>query len=91
MEKTLAMAKAVNKAKGFYFFDRGANSFFRSKYHGGILKEKYFITSEQFSDTSPRLYTLREIDWESGDVKTVGGFQNFTSKQGAVTWINQQS
>ncbi|MDO8690676.1 MAG: hypothetical protein Q7R39_11820, partial [Dehalococcoidia bacterium] len=35
----------------------------------------YFVTSEQFDDRSPRLYTVRVCNLSTGDIDTVGKFQ----------------
>lgn len=81
----LALIKAANRNHGGYFFSPDSMRFFRSrvseKVHqgpGGI----YFVTSEQFDDRSPRLYTVRCFDPTSRGIDTAGGFQaHATSRQ----------
>ncbi|GAB3843207.1 DUF7447 family protein [Hymenobacter jeollabukensis] len=81
----LALIKAANHKHGGHFFSPGALRFFRSrvseKVHqgpGGI----YFVTSEQFDERSPRLYTVRRFCPTSRGVDTVGEFQQHaTSRQ----------
>lgn len=75
--KTIAEAKAANRANGWHFFDRSTMRFFRSKICSEILNGKYFVTSEQFEPSWPRLFTLRRINWETGDIITVGEFQGY--------------
>jgi hypothetical protein len=65
-----------------YWFSRGATAFFRSRvsptmYPDDARKVSYFVSSEQFDYQSPRLYTVRVIDWATGDVDTVGEFQQY--------------
>lgn len=93
LKKTIADARAVNRAKGFHFFDRNAMRFFSSKVESQILFEKYFTTSEQFvreypRTSEPRKYSIRSIDWETGNVDTWpdhNGFQAYDSKSEAKT------
>ena len=82
-----------NHARG-HFFDAGANRFFRSRYpQTGYRKgsKAYFVTSEQFigSDghAAPRAYTVRVLDYSTGDVDTVGDFNKLTRSQ-AQTQVN---
>jgi len=69
----------------YHFFDRGVTRFFKSRYpQTGIVRDNkaYFVTSEQFDYNSPRLYTVRVCDMETGIVDTVGEFQQYrTSAQ----------
>ena len=77
---TLEIVKEINKAKNQHFFDKDTMRFFKSKIHSRqLIDDKYFITSEQFDSMHKRLYTIREFDHESGNIKTVGDFQQFRS------------
>ena len=79
----------IVRANGYsnqhHFFDAGATRFFNSRYpQTGIVKDNkaYFVTSEQFDYKSPRLYTVRVCNMETGIVDTIGEFQQYqTSKQ----------
>lgn len=83
----------IVRANGYgsqhHFFDAGATRFFKSRYpQTGIVKDNkaYFVTSEQFDYNSPRLYTVRVCDMETGIVDTIGEFQQYqTSKQAQAT------
>lgn len=78
--------KRVNrdKAKGFWF-QEGATRFFHCRYPQVAYEQNgkaYFVTSEQFDYSSPRLYTIRVCDLSTGQVDTVGEFQQYgTSRE----------
>ena len=53
---------------------------------GGYCGDKvncYFVTSEQFDYRSPRLYTVRVCNLETGDVDTIDEFQGYRSRSTA--------
>ncbi|MCR5888332.1 hypothetical protein LRS06_11270 [Hymenobacter sp. J193] len=83
---SLALIKAANHNHGGYFFSPDSMRFFHSrvseKVHqgpGGI----YFVTSEQFDDCSPRLYTVRRFNPTSRGIDTAGEFQAHTTSRQA--------
>lgn len=49
----------------------------------------YFVSSEQFRYDSPRFYTIRVCDMRTGDIDTVGEFQQYRSSQQAKAAIRQ--
>jgi hypothetical protein len=67
---------------GSHFFSKGAMRFFRSRIAsrthsgpGGV----YFVTSEQFDERSPRLFTVHKFT-DLGDrceIDTIGKFQQY--------------
>ncbi len=78
-----------------HFFDAGSTRFFNSRYpQTGIRKgdKAYFITSEQFIGSeghhAPRLYTIRQLDYKTGDVDTVGDFNKLTKSQAQTALKN---
>ena len=83
---TIEDVKRINKEKDRHFFDRDTMRFFRSKVErdalrfGQLIDDKYFITSEQFDSSSPRLYSVRGFNLKEGSIDTVGEFQEFSSK-----------
>lgn len=96
MNKTIADAKKLNKENGNFFFDAGAMRFFNSRIETDIIRGKFFVTSEQFIDReykAPRKYTVREIDWSSGEVDTATGctFQEFCDLDDARDWIKENN
>jgi hypothetical protein len=81
--KTVKMA---NRVVGHYWFDQGTTRFFRSRYSRTALKtgdEAYFVSSEQFDDQSPRLFTLRVCHLKTGHMDTVGAFQQYQTSRDA--------
>lgn len=90
---TIDEAKRINKEKGFHFFDRDTMRFFNSRIEkdalqfGQLIDNKYFVTSEQFvpSHGKPdkRKYTVRKYYPDTGNVKTIGEFQEFATKKQA--------
>lgn len=62
--------------------------FFNTKIESGILQGKYFITSEQYNDDSPRKYTVRAFD-DEGSVHTVGEFHAHDTKADALEALRE--
>ena len=88
--KTIAEVKQANKQAGLHFFDKKTMEFFNSRIESTLIKKEgkqYFITSEQFSNSlsnyiGKRLFTIREVK-ENGEIKTIGEFQGYNTKQEA--------
>jgi hypothetical protein len=75
--------KASARAAGNKFFSAGAMRFLNSKIEGGIIQGRYFVTSEQCDDDSPRLFTVRVVSRDEAgrlSIDTVGEFQGYASK-----------
>lgn len=93
MKRTLAEAKRLNKNAGDTWFSPETMRFFNTRIHGGIRRERFFITSEQFIDSrgnsEPRMYSIRSINWETGQVETVGEFQEYKTLEAAKLAITQ--
>lgn len=84
--KTLAEFKAAYKATGMHFFDKGTMKFFNSRIESGLLKGKYFITSESDMRNENRFFNVREIQEDLG-IKTIGEFNTLISKDRAKNLI----
>lgn len=72
-----------NREEGQHWFSPATMSFFKSRVEtsGDLIKNKYFVTSEKApSPGSKRLYSIRKFDKETGDVNTVGEFQEYSTK-----------
>jgi len=73
------------------FFGEREMKFFNSKLHTGLLKGKYFITSEQFisstGDKFDRLFSIREAVGEN-NINTIGDFQQYKSLSEAKKAVN---
>ncbi|OGL47328.1 MAG: hypothetical protein A2W05_09810 [Candidatus Schekmanbacteria bacterium RBG_16_38_10] len=76
--------KMINRNKGHYFFSPDSMRFFRSRVGDSVYQGSggiYFVTSEQFDWKSPRLYTVRSFNPETGGINTVGEFNEMTRYQ----------
>lgn len=78
--------KAHNKANGGCWFDAAAMRFFRTRIESKIIGGRYFITSEQQDDDTPRKFTVRSFD-SKGKVDTVGEFHAYDTKEEALAAI----
>lgn len=84
--------KKLNRQAGRFFFSQDTMRFFRSRCPRTAIKignKAYFVTSEQFDDKSPRRYTVRICDLETGEVDTVGKIRVHRDSQSAYTAINK--
>jgi len=74
--------------KGSHFFDDNTMTFFRSEVIPEVYGEDgdFFITSEQFDETSPRRFTVREV-WAGRSIKTVSDFQEFATLEEAQEFL----
>lgn len=76
----------LNADKGGYWFSPSTLRFFRSRYSQTATKvgnKAYFVSSEQFTDgerKDPRRYTVRVCDLSTGDIETVGRFQQYRTQ-----------
>lgn len=81
-----------------YFFSRDSMRFFNSRiaqygYRKLTCNDKeiiyhnlvFFVTSEKFDCKSKRLYTIRRLNIDSGEIITVGEFQQYKSSG----WANK--
>lgn len=87
----ISIQAVKNHAEG-HFFDAGATHFFSSRYPQDAYKvgnKAYFVTSEQFDYKSPRLYTVRVCDFTTGEVDTVGKFQEYATRKQALAAIKK--
>lgn len=85
---TIEEIKRRNARAGFHFFDRDTMRFFRSRIAPGVMhagkQDVYniFITSEKYSDSAPRLYTVRHMT-DDGDIVSLSKFQAYRSLESA--------
>lgn len=85
--KSLSDIKRANKACGGHWFDRSSMRFFNSivskVVHPSPHQDRtYFVSSEQFDDSTPRLYSVRVVFWSgnmpgAGNIETIGEFQKY--------------
>lgn len=91
----MADVKRANKAVGGCWFSLSTMRFFRTRIETelitrGVSGRQVFVTSEQFNDDSPRLFTIREA-LPGGSIKTVGEFQQYASLSDARAAVRQLS
>ena|SRR3990167_2108062 len=81
MFNTIQEIERANENRGHHFFKPAAKRFFRSRIGETVYGGRYFVTSEQFDYSSPRLYTVRMAN-DDGSIETIGEFQAYrTSSQ----------
>jgi len=85
VEDIITMAKS----RGSHWFDPDTMRFFRSRAGDTVYKGVYFVTSEQFDDNSPRLYTIRKVHCTKRlfEIRTIGDFQGYKTRGAAVYHI----
>ncbi len=88
MTDGLVTIEEIKSQSRGHFFDADTSRFFSSRYpQTGYRKgdKAYFITSEQFKGLyepdGQRLYTIRVLDYKTGDIDTVGEFNKLTKSQ----------
>jgi hypothetical protein len=79
---TVTEIRHANAAIDGHYFDRGTMRFFRSRVAPGVYAGRLFVTSEQFDESSPRLYSIR-MARADGSIDSVGEFQQFNSLRAA--------
>jgi len=87
-ELTMTDVRHNNKASGRFWFSPETMRFFKSRVESRLLKQRYFITSEQFGDDFPRLFTIRVYDPKTHQIDTVGKFQDYKTKQEAIDEVS---
>lgn len=77
---TMDQIKTANRVRNLHWFDPSALRFFKSRVSdftacgpGGV----FFVSSERFDERSPRRYSVRSFDPETGNINTVGDFQAY--------------
>lgn len=78
--------KLYARQHGSHFFDPDTMRFFRSRVGDKMYPAPdgiYFVTSEQYDASSPRLYTVRFMN-EKGDISTIGEFQGYATGKAAA-------
>ncbi len=85
---SIADLKRLNEKNGGCWFSPGAMRFFGTRIESGILRGKFFITSEQPPHGS-RGFCVRSFDDEGG-IDTVGEVCQYSSKADAIASLSQQ-
>ena len=90
IEPTLTISNLahINESMGKFFFRKTSMAFFNSRlgdiiYRKGKSNLVYFISSERMNFQSPRRFTIREMNLDSGDVNNIGEFQGYPTSYSA--------
>jgi len=91
---SIETVKRINAKFGFHYFSDKSMRFFSSytsHYAYQIGNKAYFITSEKntFTVNNPRKYSIRVIDLTSGNINTIGKFQEFNSNAEAQAQLKR--
>lgn len=88
--KTLSEFKTAYMAQGegHHFFDRDTMRFFHSRIESGLLKGKYFITSESDMRNTTRFFNVQMIE-DNFRINTVAPFNTLTTKERAKDYIKR--
>lgn len=79
---TIRELAALNHENGGHWFDKSSMRFFGTSFESGIIRGKYFVTSEK-PPHGPRKYTVRSFD-DKGNVHTVGDFCGYGTRAEAM-------
>jgi hypothetical protein len=85
---TIEQIKEANRQAGLHWFEPNTLRFFRSRVGHNVYGGRYFISSEQFSFDSERLYSIR-IAYEDGRIDTIGEFQQYKTWKAAYKAVQQ--
>lgn len=84
---TTDQLRTIADRYGSHYFTPNTLRYFSSRVHRTVYGERFFVTSEQYDDESPRLYSIRSftIDAQRGriDFDTVGEFQAYDTRREA--------
>lgn len=90
----ISSIKMLNKQAGHFFFDRDSMDYFNSKVYpntralidaDGDAVGTLFVTSEQYNEHSPRLFTVRLFDHKTKQISDIGGFQAWRTLDRALS------
>lgn len=82
---TIADVKRINRQNGYHFFDADTMRFWGTSMVSELFPNNTFVTADDNYDRSKKLYTVRLFNEDTGDIKTVCGFQRFASLDEAVS------
>ena len=78
----------LNRDKGFCWFRKDTMRFWKTRVLTWDCVSGYFITSERGLNAS-RMYTIRQADFETGQVNTIGEFQAYDTSGKAKTALKR--
>jgi hypothetical protein len=78
-----SLCNVKHKHRG-HWFDESTMRYFNSKVYDPVYCGKeywYFVSSEKcFTEGSKRLYSVRKFHVKTGDISTIGEFQEYKTK-----------
>jgi hypothetical protein len=86
MYSTIEEIRTANRKKGDKWFDDSSMRFFTTVIVSGVIKGKYFITSE-VNPSGVKKYSVRMAE-SDGKVITVGRFHSYDTEKKAREAIN---
>ncbi len=90
-----AQMRLRSTAAGYHWFKPDTLRFFEGKIESSSNEYGLFISSEQFissrGNAEPRRYSVRQFRHDTGQVDTVGEFQEFASLKSARRAIDELS
>jgi hypothetical protein len=72
---TISEMKAIQKEKNLHWFSESSMNFFNTVIETQPNIVNIFITSDRMNHLSPKGYSLRWFNHETGNVETLGEFQ----------------
>ena len=91
MFNTVKDIKRLAADVGYHWFEPATMRYFGSRVGSKVYGGQYFISSEQYFHTEPRLYTIRKVTYSDGrmEIDTVGEFQQYATRAEAEAAIKQ--
>lgn len=89
---SMPAVRAAFNAAGSKWFSKGAMKWFNSKVESSLIGGRYFITSERYETSDPKLFNIRKVVRESDgrlDIETVGEHMTYTTKQQALNALEE--
>jgi hypothetical protein len=86
--------RQANADANGHWFDRDTIRFFNSRVLDSSLtyvcgNHAFFVTSERYSSSTPRLFSVRKFTADTGMVTTEGAFQGYPTRAQAITACKQ--
>lgn len=85
---TVAEMTRINRRNGYHFFDKDTLEFWGTDFISPTDENGLFITRDDNSSRSQKLYTVRSFNEDTGETDTVSEFQQFTTLEQAEAFRN---
>ena len=91
MNNRMKDAIADSLSHGENYFTKETMEWWGSEVVAGIFDNDTFVTVEDNFNKTKRLYTARKYDWNTHDVETISGFQQFDNSADAIRFAKEWS